>query len=849
MSIPIVLGVEYQTGEFITVDHKTLESGLYCVGNQGTGKSSLMVSFALQEIAQGECVIVLDPGGGGMLDDIMARMPEERVKDTFLLDLKHFKFPFWLDIFSCSNRESREARVTTAYQIMHSFEKLWPETVGQVYIKKMLRHLIPIMIDHPDFTLAHLPRFLSDDNFRNDFLATRNIPDKDFWLEYNDWSRTKREEQTKTLRDRLDEFLWDEWAKYIVCQTPGGKNTPVNIREIIDKKRILLVNLPIDETAYKYATPTIGTFLMSMIYSATFSYANLPYEKKPGFTLCVDEFAVFSFVFEEFKDIFGRARKHRIRQFLAHQYRGQLKGLSTIAQATTTAETIITLKVDDSDSKEMAAYYGGLTTRPTDFYIDVLNRLEKHKNATLKEFYWHTIRPLQQAAKMSIERRTGDQPSSDFGFGAVSFTPHAVTTLLNILNNLLYQSQKTGHVHQQLFETFWQGFLKLNEVVAYREVPDPEGVQKRQAIDAQIAALKRMERGAVALSNVLIQSVTNKVIEDTVWSVKTIDIEIMKSANAESPAAIKQRVLQYTKDFPFAIPEKLRAISRRIQVIQQQLEVLWHARDKLYRKVLALAGIPEKDFSYLAWEYGIDDAIKTGRGLKNRLYAPQWIERKPDGTYILHSKEVVEYTRLLQEQRILEHVKFFYEQAEKKRREDATDARRKLEETRQTIAVTRKVEEERLVKYKEYLRGVVLLLISQPLAADSEQSSAVAIAQGILNLPMYQAYVKVGAKVARIKTLDFKQQFPVTCNVRERKNTIERQTKQTYCRGRKEVEREIERIYHLVTVFNNGEVLQTNRVEKPEEPVKKSEKKIGDKSRQQTSGQKKLIDEEDDIIE
>src|SRR5689334_9175815 len=107
----IVLGVDYHTGEQVMVDHKTLESGVYCVGNQGTGKSSLLISFALQEIEQGECVIVLDPGGGGMLDEIIARMPEQRVKDTYLLDLKQFKFPFWLDIFSCSNRQSREARV------------------------------------------------------------------------------------------------------------------------------------------------------------------------------------------------------------------------------------------------------------------------------------------------------------------------------------------------------------------------------------------------------------------------------------------------------------------------------------------------------------------------------------------------------------------------------------------------------------------------------------------------------------------------------------------------------------------------------------------------------------------
>jgi hypothetical protein len=232
-----------------------------------------------------------------------------------------------------------------------------------------------------------------------------------------------------------------------------------------------------------------------------------------------------------------------------------------------------------------------------------------------------------------------------------------------------------------------------------------------------------------------------------------------------------------------------------MQAIQQHLEVLWQARDKQYRRLIAQSGIPEKDFTLLAWEYGIDDSITTGRGLKNRLFAPQRIERTANGTYILHSTEVVAYTHLLQEQRILEHIKFYYEQTEKKRREDATDARRKLEETRQIVAITRKVEEERLVQFKDSLRQVVLLLMSQPLAADNEQPSAVALAQSILTLPNYQAYVKVGTKVARIKTLDVKQHFPIAPNVRERKNTIERQTRQTYCRGRKEVEAQLNAVY------------------------------------------------------
>ena len=55
------------------------------IGQTGTGKSSLLSSMALQDIKNGEGMGMLDPHGD-LIDDILSKMPEERIEDVVLFD-------------------------------------------------------------------------------------------------------------------------------------------------------------------------------------------------------------------------------------------------------------------------------------------------------------------------------------------------------------------------------------------------------------------------------------------------------------------------------------------------------------------------------------------------------------------------------------------------------------------------------------------------------------------------------------------------------------------------------------------------------------------------------------------
>src|SRR5579875_2457702 len=333
----IAIGQEIKTGEDIFVSQEALYSGTWLCGVQGSGKTSILSNIGLNQIAKGNSVIAFDPTtGGDMIRDIISRMPEERVKDTFIFSLPNdFKFPFGLPVFSLHEAHNLgyEAREEAKNQIFTAFEKLWPEARTQIYIRKMLRNIIPLLLDVPGFTLVHVPTFLNDVRLRKVVLSqVRDTAIVKFWEDYNSWGREQKKDETSPFLNRLDDLLSDGFIKYHICQkpTPKPKETDqfkrrlISLRQLIFHNKIVLIHLPLDQGAYKVASRTIGIFFMMLLYSATFSLGKLPREKRPTYTVLVDEFAKWAIgSADEFRDLLSYGRKYGIQLVLANQYLGQ----------------------------------------------------------------------------------------------------------------------------------------------------------------------------------------------------------------------------------------------------------------------------------------------------------------------------------------------------------------------------------------------------------------------------------------------------------------------------------------------------------------------------------------------
>jgi hypothetical protein len=503
----ITLGRDIETNQAVTVTTQQLCSGTYVLGVQGVGKSSLLEQIACQLLEQDESLIVFDPHGQ-LIDNIIRRMPGRRLRDTFHLDLKDRKYPFALNVFACSDPEDEEARDRTRNQVTHAFEKLWPETQRGVYFKKLLRHVIILLIENPGLTLADVPKLLRDDAYRGQYVSRlKNVGSQEFWeYDYGALSPARQHTESTPLLSRIDELLAEPVLKRILCQP----RSTVDIRSLIEQRQNLFVTLPINEEAYAKTSELVGTMLMSLVYAATFAFADVPEHERPGFSLIVDEFQ--NFATEDYAKLFSQGRKFRVKQFLAHQYRGQLSDTTSDANrdATLSAFTKIIFRVTEPDSRALGSLFLDIESRrqPGNLAIEILDRLDKHPNPVVKEFAARYVWPLQAGAKdkmgtreryilrlsehdtryaktdmdyetwrnytlnyyggfitpdgqparvkqMLWERVTHPKPHEDyelepvfperdFGAGKTLFSPEGAQEALEALNKLLYQVQKTG---------------------------------------------------------------------------------------------------------------------------------------------------------------------------------------------------------------------------------------------------------------------------------------------------------------------------------------------------------------------------------------------------------------------
>src|SRR4051812_29566457 len=257
----IQLGSNVDTRAPVTVNTQQLCSGTHVLGVQGVGKSSLLEQVACQLLELDESLIIFDPHGQ-LIDNIIRQMPARRLRDTFHLDLKDRQYPFALNVFACSDPDDEEERDRTRNQVTHAFEKLWPETQRGVYFKKLLRHVIILLIENPGLTLADVPKLLRDGEYRDRYVRQlKNLGSQDFWeYNYGGLSPTRQHTESSPLLSRVDELLAEPVLKRVLCQP----RSTVNLRSLIDRRQNLFVTLPINEEAYSTSAVLIGTMLMSL---------------------------------------------------------------------------------------------------------------------------------------------------------------------------------------------------------------------------------------------------------------------------------------------------------------------------------------------------------------------------------------------------------------------------------------------------------------------------------------------------------------------------------------------------------------------------------------------------------
>jgi hypothetical protein len=340
----LVLGTNEHDGVECTVG-LSVEQRLhhtYLIGASGTGKSTLLLSMAVQDMAAGNGLAVLDPHGD-LVEDILARVPEERAKDVILFDPADETYPVGFNILSA---HSELERTLLASDLVAVFRRL-STTFGDQMVSVLGNAILAFLESSEGGTLLDLRRFLLDKTFRARFLET--VQDEEVVSYWQQEFTLLKGLPHASILTRLNAFLRPKLIRYMVAQ----KKDRLDLRAIMDGRKILLAKLSQGAIGQENSH-LLGSLLVAKIAQAAMSRQDEAIASRTPFFLYIDEF--HHFVTPSIAAILSGARKYALGLTLAHQEMRQLKERSEEVASAVLANAYnrIVFRVGDQDAGVLA---------------------------------------------------------------------------------------------------------------------------------------------------------------------------------------------------------------------------------------------------------------------------------------------------------------------------------------------------------------------------------------------------------------------------------------------------------------------------------------------------------------
>lgn len=333
---------------------------VYVIGKTGMGKSTLLENMAVQDIRNGNGFAFIDPHGSAV-DTLLEYIPKERINDVVYFAPFDMGHPISFNVMEDVGYDKRHLVVSG---LMSTFKKIWQDA-WSARMEYILGNTLLALLEYPDATLLEVNKMLADKEFRNKVVANVTDPAvKSFWVdEFAKYTDRFAAEATPAIQNKIGQFTSNPLVRNII----GQPKSSFDLREIMDQKKILIINLSKGRIGESNAN-LLGSMLITKIYLAALSRADINkagMENMPNFYLYVDEFQ--SFANDSFADILSEARKYKLNLTIAHQYIEQMSD-EVRAAVFGNVGTMITFRVGSYDAEVLEKEFA-----PTFISEDIVN--------------------------------------------------------------------------------------------------------------------------------------------------------------------------------------------------------------------------------------------------------------------------------------------------------------------------------------------------------------------------------------------------------------------------------------------------------------------------------------------
>jgi hypothetical protein len=319
------------------------ERHMYVVGGTGNGKTTILQYMIVQDIQNGKGVAVIDPHGD-MAQEIISRIPEERIKDVVYFNPDDLSYPIGLNLLELDDTLEgddllREKDLITE-SVVSIFRKIFSDDdSGGHRIEYILRNATQTALTVKDSTLFTIYDLLNDGRYRRKVIT--KLEDENlqkFWR--NEFGRAGSYQQVKMaagITAKVGRFLFSASAKRILEQP----TSTINFDSIMDESKILICNFS-KGLIGEDTSELLGTAVLAKLQLASLRRARVSQAERKPFYLYVDEFQNFATV--SFVQMLSESRKYKLFLTMAEQSTSQQADKDMVNIILANVGTVVTFR-------------------------------------------------------------------------------------------------------------------------------------------------------------------------------------------------------------------------------------------------------------------------------------------------------------------------------------------------------------------------------------------------------------------------------------------------------------------------------------------------------------------------
>lgn len=324
---------------------------VYVVGQTGSGKSFVLQNMAIQDAYNGDGFAVIDPHGS-MAEFVLERIPHERAEDVIYFNPSDYDRPLGLNIMDFYDEQDKHRVVNGFLALLTKMFDPNNQGITGPRFEQAVRNAMLTAMSKKGSGLIEVVRILTDDQWVKDEWLPILKDDlvRRYWTDQvAKTSDFHKSEILGYIVSKFDRFVTNIAMRNIIGQTDSS----FNMRDIMDNKKILIVNLAKGLVGEENAQ-FLGLLLVPKILSAALSREDMPKEQRKPFYLYVDEFQ--NFATPDFATILSEARKYMLSLNVGNQYIAQMS--EEVRNAIFgNVGTLITMRVGPDDAKYLVSQY------------------------------------------------------------------------------------------------------------------------------------------------------------------------------------------------------------------------------------------------------------------------------------------------------------------------------------------------------------------------------------------------------------------------------------------------------------------------------------------------------------